>query len=69
MKIIYKTNRTTFETLKNGDVFEYNERTFIKVAKDEDIDNAYDFSNNKLTQISDDVEVTYLEAELHIVSA
>ena len=65
MKIVDKSNNETlcFENLELEDVFKFDSRIFMKVSNNGET-NAYDFSKNRLTDISGDTLVQYIPSEL-----
>lgn len=68
MKIVDKTKDSIkmFKDLELEDVFRWYGRLFMKVSNhcDEGSVNAYDFDKHRLTEFSDDAEVTFILGEL-----
>lgn len=67
MKIVNKSNNESlsFESLEIEDIFRFDGRIFMKVSNDGDGEiNAYDFSKNRLTDVSEDTLVQYVPSEL-----
>ena len=68
MKIVDKSvNEILFENIAVGDTFKFDARLFMKVSNEHNGDpNAYDFSKNRLTHITDDTTVRHVSSELII---
>lgn len=65
IKDLSRSPKISHEQLQLEDVFRFDSRLYMKVSNDYDGNyNSYDFSRNRLTDISEDTMVEYVPSEL-----